>query len=75
MAKAKARIHKDTTLSEVLSIRGSAEVLEKHKTPCLHCPMAAYEMGTLTIGEIAKAYGIDAEKLLHDLNDKNKAKR
>ncbi len=74
MTKTKARITKDSTLAEVMKREGSGEILEKHKTPCLHCPMAAYEMGTLKIGEIAKSYGIDLDKLLKELNEKTKAK-
>jgi hypothetical protein len=69
----KVKITRDTTLAEVLKMPGAGKILEKHKTPCLHCPMAAYEMGMLKIGEIAKAYGIDLGKLLKDLNGKAKA--
>lgn len=74
MVKARAKITKDTTLAEIMKRPGSTEVLEKHNTPCLHCPMAAYEIGTLKIGEMAKSYGIDIDKLLKDLNEKAKAK-
>lgn len=74
MTKTKAKITKDTTLGEILKRRGAGEILEKHNTPCLHCPMAAYEMGSLKVGEMAKAYGIEIEKLLKELNEKTKAK-
>ena len=74
MTKTKAKITKDTTLGEILKRQGAGEILEKHNTPCLHCPMAAYEMGTLKVGEMAKAYGIEIEKLLKELNEKTKAK-
>ena len=69
-----AKVTKDTPLAEILKRPGAAAVLEKHNTPCLHCPMAAYEMGTLKVGEMAKAYGIEIEKLLRELNEKTKAK-
>jgi hypothetical protein len=69
-----AKVTKDTKLAEILKRPGASAVLEKHNTPCLHCPMAAYEMGTLKIGDIAKTYGIDLKGLLDDLNEK-KAKK
>lgn len=62
------KITKNTTLAEVLRHPGAAEVLSKHKLPCLHCPMAAFELGTLKLGEVAEAYGVDLESLLKDLN-------
>jgi len=70
-----SKITKDTKLAEILHKPGADKILEKHNTPCLHCPMAAYEMGVLKIGEIAKAYGIDLKTLLHELNKKAKAKK
>jgi hypothetical protein len=69
-----AKVTKDTKLAEILKMPGAAEILEKHNTPCLHCPMAAYEMGTLKIGDVANAYGIDLKGLLADLNKKQKPK-
>ena len=71
-----AKVTKDTKLAEILKRPGAAAVLEKHNTPCLHCPMAAYEMGTLKIGAVAKTYGIDLKGLLDELNEKGtKAKK
>ena len=69
-----AKITKDTRLAEIMKKPGAAAVLEKHNTPCLHCPMAAYEMGMLKIGDVAKSYGIDLKSLLHDLNEKKEKK-
>jgi hypothetical protein len=69
------KITDKTTLEKILSVKGSHAVLEKFQTPCLHCPMAVYEMGQLTIGDIAKTYGIDLKKLLHELNEKAGAKK
>lgn len=63
-----AKVTKDTTLEKVLKIKGGPEALHKFNTPCLHCPMAAYEMGKLTIGEIASTYGIDIKGLLAEIN-------
>ena len=63
-----AKVTKDTKLADILKMKGAAEILEKYNTPCLHCPMAAYEMGTLKIGDVASAYGIDLKGLLAELN-------
>ena len=62
------KITKDTVLEKVLSLPNAGEILVKHKVPCLGCPMAAYEMGSLKMGDIAKMYGINLKKLLEDLN-------
>ncbi len=62
------KITKDTTLAEILEISGAEEVLAKYNVPCLTCPMAKFEIEKLTIGEVCKMYGIDANKLLADLN-------
>lgn len=67
-----AKVTKDTTLKEALKIKGAEKIMEKFNTPCLHCPMAAYEMGTLKLGEIAKVYGIDLEGMLKELNKEAK---
>ncbi len=68
------KVTKDTTLEKVLGLKGAAEILQKFNTPCLHCPMAAFEMGKLTIGEIAGTYGIDLKGLLAELNRKAEGK-
>ena len=68
-------VTKDTTLEEILKKKGASEILEKYNTPCLHCPMAAMEMGQLKIGEIAATYGIDLKSLLKEINEKIKAKK
>ena len=62
------KVTKDTTLAEILKHPGTSEVLSRYRFPCLHCPMAAFEIGTLKLGEVAKAYGIDLDSLLKDLN-------
>jgi hybrid cluster-associated redox disulfide protein len=62
------KITEEMTLIEILNFPRAREVLEKHSLPCLHCPMAAFELGTLRIGEVAKMYGIDLKSLLDDLN-------
>lgn len=59
---------KNTALKDILGIPGGEEILAKYKVPCLHCPMAALEMEELKMGEIAKMYNIDLDKLLKELN-------
>lgn len=62
------KVAKNTTLAEVLEMPNAEEILAKYKVPCLTCPMAKMEMDVLKIGDICKIYGIDAEKLLKELN-------
>ncbi len=62
------KITEHTTLAEILSLPKASKILTNYRLPCLHCPMAAYEIGMLKIGEVAKMYGIDIRELLHELN-------
>lgn len=62
-----ARIDGDTKMGDVLKHPGAEAILERYRIPCLHCPMAAHELGSLTIGDIARAYGIDLDGLLSEL--------
>ena len=61
-------ITKDTVLADILKLPNATDILSKHKVPCLFCPMAAMEADKLSIGEIAKMYGLDLKTLLKDLN-------
>jgi hypothetical protein len=62
------KIISKTTLREILKIKGAVEILAKHKVPCLSCPMALLEIDKLKIGEVCKAYGLNLEKILKELN-------
>ena len=62
------KITKNTTLAELWDNPKAKEVLVKYNLPCLSCPFAQMEMGKLTIGDICKAYEIDVDKLLKELN-------
>jgi len=62
------KITKETTLAEILNLPGAEKILAKYNLPCLSCPFAKMEMENLKIGEICKTYGINAEKLLKELN-------
>jgi hypothetical protein len=57
-----------TVLGDILNDPEASKILAKYKLPCLHCAMAAYEMGMLTIGDASRTYGIDLEGLLGELN-------
>jgi len=59
---------KDVTIGQILRHPEGKKILAKYRLPCLHCPMAAYEIGRLKIGEVAKVYGINIENLLVELN-------
>jgi hypothetical protein len=62
------KITENTSLAEILKNPKAETILSKYKIPCLHCPMARFEMQNLKIGKVAKAYGIDVKNLLKDLN-------
>jgi len=62
------QITKDTALCEVLDDPKLKEILEKYNLPCLRCPLAAFEIESLKIGEVCKMYNIDLRNLLEELN-------
>lgn len=62
------KITQNTTLKKILDIKGSDEVLAKHGVPCLSCPMASLEVDRLKIGDVCKAYDLDIDRILEELN-------
>jgi hybrid cluster-associated redox disulfide protein len=64
----KKKFTKDSFLAEILESPGSQEILARYDLPCLTCPFAAMEMEKLKIGEVCQQYGINADKLLEELN-------
>ena len=64
------KITKDTSLAKVLEHSGTEKILAKHNVPCVICPFVKMEMDKLKISQICKIYGINAEKLLMELNKK-----
>ncbi len=66
--KIQKKITSETTLEKILKYSQTEKILVKYKLPCLGCPMAVYEMGTLKIGQAAKMYNIDLKNLLKELN-------
>jgi len=62
-------ITEKSTLEEVLKYDESLPILMKYGLPCLTCPIAKIEMRNLKIGEAARMYGINVEKLIKELNE------
>ena len=62
------KITKRSILGDVLNNPRTLDTLKKYDFPCLSCPFASSEAGALTIGQIAKIYKINLDKLLRDLN-------
>ena len=69
--KTRNKITGNSKLKDVLGIKGAEEILKRYKLPCLSCPMAAFEIAELEIGQVAKMYKIDLKNLLKELNKLN----
>ena len=65
----KRKITEDTTLAKILEFEGTEKILAKYNLPCLTCPFANFEKESLKIGQVCKAYGIEIDKILKELND------
>ncbi len=57
-----------STLGEVLNHKKGPELLAKYHVPCISCHMAASELDSLTLKDLAGAYGINIKGLINDLN-------
>jgi hypothetical protein len=66
------KITTDTTLAEILKIKGAEKILSNYNLPCLFCPFAEKEIEKLKIGEVCSAYNVNLENLLKDLNNLSK---
>jgi len=66
---------KDSTLADILDLKGSEKILVKYNLPCLGCPFASLEMENLKIGQVCKMYRIDLKKLLKELNELTSKKK
>jgi hybrid cluster-associated redox disulfide protein len=62
------KITKETNLAEILKNPELEKILMKYNFPCLSCPMAKFEFENLKIGQVCELYGIEAEKLIKELN-------
>lgn len=66
---AKRVIDENTTLSAIYRIPGAGAALEANHVPCVHCPMAMQELGSLTIAYVCEAYSLDKKKLIKELKE------
>jgi hypothetical protein len=62
------KITENTKLAEILEYPLVEDILRKFNLPCLSCPMAKFELETLTLGQVSGAYGLDLENMLKELN-------
>jgi hybrid cluster-associated redox disulfide protein len=61
-----SRITRDSFIMDVLMMdRGAAEIFMRHGMHCLGCPSSSGE----SIGDACAVHGIDADKLVDDLNE------
>jgi hypothetical protein len=70
MTKQNKKITAQTNLAQILEQPGAIDVLSRYQLPCLSCPFAAYEMGQLSLGEVAEQYGLPLAEILAELNQK-----
>lgn len=63
------KITETTKLGEILRNPKLTQILFKHNLPCLACPFAQFEIENLEIGMVCKIYGIDAKKVIKELNE------
>ena len=57
-----------STLAEILKLKNGEETLHKFGVPCMSCPMAHFEIGTLQIGQVCKIYDLPLKEILKELN-------
>jgi hypothetical protein len=62
------KITSKTTLAKILEIKGASKILKKYRVPCLSCPMAAFELKKLQIGQVCKMYDLQEKEILKELN-------
>jgi len=66
------KITSKTTLAKILELKGGEDILHKFGVPCMSCPMAQFEVGTLQIGQVCKMYGLPLKNILDELNKTEK---
>jgi len=72
--KTKEKFSEESTIEDIMKSKEGIRVLIKYNVPCLGCPLSSFEISKLKLGEVARAYGIDAKSLLKELNKKNVSK-
>lgn len=65
-----SKITENTTLAEILKYPEAEKILVKYNLPCLTCPFAKMEAEKLKVGQVCQMYGIETEKLLKELENK-----
>lgn len=65
---AKKKFNSKTILKVILEKDGAQEIMVKHGVPCMSCPMAAFELDKLEIGEVCKMYNLPLKKILEEVN-------
>ncbi|MDQ2086092.1 DUF1858 domain-containing protein [Herbivorax sp. ANBcel31] len=61
-----SKVNKDMIISDVLKLdKGTAPIFNKNGMHCLGCPAASGE----SIAQACVVHGIDADKLVEELND------
>lgn len=68
------KITKKTKLAKIIDEKKVAKILEKYEFPCISCPFARMEMEDLDLGSVCEMYGIDADSLIKELNEKMNTK-
>jgi len=67
----KKSITKKTKFSEIMKNEKAAEILINKGMHCFGCPMAMHE----TLEQGAEAHGLDADKLIEEINKSSLSKR
>jgi len=63
----KNKFSADSILGDIIKVPEAYEILKKYGVPCITCPMMAYELNSLKLGDISKMYGVDLKELLEEL--------
>ena len=62
------KITKDTTILELFKMPNMYKKLMELGVPCVVCPIVGYEQAFLTLEMVARAYGLDLDRILDELN-------
>ena len=68
IVKKTSKVTSKTTLEKIVGKKGAEDILNSNGVPCLSCPMAKFELGSLEIGKVCDTYDLDLKKILKELN-------
>jgi len=68
IVKKTSKVTSKTTLEKIVGKKGAEDILNENGVPCLSCPMAKFELGSLEIGKVCETYDLDLKKILKELN-------